>query len=126
MNILKRFINFSIKIENIQNCTTLFSSELEQIIIDKTDEYYNSIVSKEYNCKNYIDYLTWGIESFIKEEQFMSLLLPKNTMNTILSNIKNITFFNNSKDIIDRDNSLKYFLHTGDIKVLLIKFRHLL
>ena len=117
INILKRFIDFSIRIENVQNCTNLYSSELEQIILDKTNQYYNSIVFNTYSNKNYNEYLTWGIYTVLREEEQLSLFIPTSTMSVILNDIKNIIFFNNSRDIIERDNSLKYILHVGDLKV---------
>jgi hypothetical protein len=117
---MKVFVEFMNKIENNQSYENLYSTDLEQSIYTKTEEFYRTIIDSAFQSKDYHNYMRWGIETVINEENHLRNYLPKQTIAQIIALLKNIMFFNIHREIIDKNNSLKYILHTTNISVKLL------
>jgi hypothetical protein len=99
---MKVFVEFLNKIECNQNYENLYSIDVEQSIYVKTDEFYRPIVDSAFKTKDYVEYMKWGMEVVVKEENNLKNYLPKNTIMQILAVLKNMIFFSCHREIMDK------------------------
>jgi hypothetical protein len=120
--IMKMFIEFMNKIDFSQNLESLYSTDLEQRIYAKTEEYYMALIDSAFLSKDYLSYMRWGIETVVKEENNLKNYLPQSTIAHVLVLLKNIIFFNIHREIMDKNNSFKFNLHSAKISVIYFLF----
>jgi hypothetical protein len=103
---LKNFVKFMNTLE-VAYLETLYTTELEQKVIETSGYFYSQIVQAEFMSKTYIDYLDWCSQVIKNEETRLGNYLTTATTVTIVKNIKNILFFQNSKVILETGDSFK-------------------
>jgi hypothetical protein len=114
--VLKNFVNFMNTID-LAYMETLYSTELEQRVVETSSLFYQQIVQSEFLNKNYIDYLHWCHKIITNEDARLANYLTTATIAVIIKNLKNILYFQNSKTILETADSFKTLLLKGDIKV---------
>lgn len=98
-SILKNFVKFLQSIE-INYLELLYNIDLEQRIIESSVNFYNSLINETLNTNSFNTYLKWGVEVLKKEEERMTSYLPYETIKRIISLLKEIIFFNQSKSLL--------------------------
>jgi hypothetical protein len=116
---MKMFVEFLNKIEYNQSYDNLYSNDIEEDILIKTDEFYRPIVESSFKSKEYLVYMRWGMEVVVSEEKHLANYLPKNTIFNVLAILKNMIFFSLHREIMDKNNSFKFLVHSANISVII-------
>jgi hypothetical protein len=115
--ILKKFIKFMTSIE-VDYMEFLYNNAFEMEIVEKTLEYYRFLISEGLKTKNFINYLSWGLEVLKNEESRLGQYLPNTTVQFILQYLKENLFYCNSKDLLETLEGFKKLLETQDLPEL--------
>jgi hypothetical protein len=115
-SVLRNFVKFMNTIE-VAYMENLYTTELEQKVIERSSKFYNQIVQAEFQNNSYIEYLQWCTRVLLNEETRLDNYLTDATIKIILKNLKQILFFQNSKAILETADSFKTILLKNDISV---------
>lgn len=114
---MKHFVKFLCNIETGYS-ENLYTQQLETLIIDSTIKYYSSSIQEILNTNDYTVYLKIGSNILISEEQRLNAYIPNNTVHKIITNLKQLIFFDHSKLLLE--NGFSKLLYDQNISVIII------
>lgn len=114
-SILRKFVKFLCSIEvSFMEC--LYNNDLENQILENVAKFYTPLIQDFINKNDYSFYLSWGSQILEKEEERLHNYLPANTVNKVLSMLKENLFFSQSSHLLK--SGLKDLLKNQNISEL--------
>lgn len=115
-SVMNNFIKFMNSIE-INYMETIYTTELEDLTIERSKAFYKSIIQDILSNKPYIQYLNWGVNIINTEELRLGNYLPPMTIKKILNCLKEIIFYNQSKILLESSTGFKDILLSQNMNV---------